>query len=79
MPSKIKVIDRNRILGGYTLSVRDDWVYKVKKVHINETEKEEYIKKFGDEEMITFNTFFEWYKKLKTEKKDTDYEKNRAE
>lgn len=64
MPASVKVIDRNRILGGYSLSVRDNWVYKIKKVHINEYEKEKYLEDFG-EKIITFDEFFEWYKKIK--------------
>ncbi len=64
MPTSVKVIDRNRILGGYSLSVRDNWVYKIKKVHINEYEKEKYLEDFG-EKIITFDEFFEWYKKIK--------------
>jgi predicted RNA-binding protein with RPS1 domain len=64
MSLQVKVIDRNRILGGYSLSVRDNWVYKIKKVHLNETEKDKYLEDFG-EKIITFDEFFEWYKKLK--------------
>ncbi len=64
MEHGVKIIDRNRIIGGYTLSVKDDWVYKIKKVHISETEKDKYIEKFG-ETIITFNEFYEWYKTIK--------------
>lgn len=69
MSQHIKVIDRNRILGGYSLSVRDNWVYKIKKVHLNEAEKEKYIEDFG-EQIITFDEFFEWYKSLKQASKE---------
>ena len=68
MPASVKVIDRNRILGGYSLSVRDNWVYKIKKVHINEYEKDKYLEDFGNK-IITFDEFFEWYKKLKEAQK----------
>ncbi len=71
MAQHVKVIDRNRILGGYSLSVRDNWVYKIKKVHINETEKDKYLEDFG-EQIITFDEFFEWYKKLKKSSKKPD-------
>lgn len=64
MAHKIKVIERNRIIGGYTLSVRDDWIFKIKKVHLTEAEKDKYVEKFG-EQIITFNEFYEWYKDLK--------------
>ncbi len=68
MSQQVKIIDRNRILGGYSLSVRDNWVYKIKKVHINETEKNKYLEDFG-EKIITFDEFYEWYKKLKETQK----------
>lgn len=72
MANKVKIIERNRIIGGYSLSVRDNWVYKIKKVHLNEYEKDKYIEDFGKEQMITFDDFFEWYKKIKTEKKGSE-------
>ena len=69
MTQHVKVIDRNRILGGYSLSVRDNWVYKIKKIHINEFEKDKYLEDFG-ERIITYDEFFEWYKKLKETTKE---------
>lgn len=70
MAKNIKVIERNRIIGGYSLSVRDNWVYKIKKVHLNEDEKNKYIEDFG-EEIITYDEFFEWYKALKTKNNES--------
>lgn len=64
MAHTVKVIERNRIIGGYTLSVRDDWVYKIKKVHLTEFEKDKFLETFG-EQIIAYNDFFEWYKELK--------------
>ncbi len=64
MANKIKVIERNRVIGGYSLSVRDNWVYKIKKIHITETEKDKYLENFG-EVIVTYDEFFEWYKALK--------------
>ena len=64
MSEKLKIIEANRIIGGYSLTVRDDWVYKTKKVHLTESEKDKYLEQFG-ETIITFNEFFEWYKQLK--------------
>ena len=69
MAQHVKVIDRNRILGGYSLSVRDNWVYKIKKIHLNEIEKDKYLEDFG-EQIITFDEFYEWYKNLKQTSKD---------
>jgi len=68
MANKVKVIERNRIIGGYSLSVRDNWVYRIKKVHLNENEKNKYIEDFGDEKIITYDDFFAWYKKIKSKK-----------
>ncbi len=65
MSGEVKVIKQNKVLGGYTLSVRDDWVYKLKKIHLNEREKNKYLEEFGGEEIITFETFFQWYKQVK--------------
>ncbi|MCF6366286.1 MAG: hypothetical protein L3J35_08800 [Bacteroidales bacterium] len=69
MASKLKVIESNRVIGGYSLSVRDNWVYKIKKVHLSETEKDKYLEDFG-EVIITFEEFFEWYKSLKKQTKN---------
>jgi hypothetical protein len=64
MESEFKVIEIDKIIGGYILSVKDDWVYKIKKVHLSESEKDHYLEKFGDS-MITYNEFYEWFKILK--------------
>jgi len=64
MAAKIKVIERNSIIGGYSLSVRDNWVYKIKKIHITEVEKDKYLENFG-EVIVTYDEFFKWYKALK--------------
>jgi hypothetical protein len=64
MSNQIKIFERNTIIGGYSLSVRDNWVYKIKKVHLSETEKNKYIEEFG-ETIISYDDFFEWYKKIK--------------
>ncbi len=60
---KVQLFKENKLLGGYSLAVRDDWSFKVKRVHISEKEKEEYEKKFGDA-IITYSEFFEWWQKL---------------
>ncbi len=52
------------MLGGYTLSVRNDWNFKLKQVTISASEKEAYEKQFGDE-IITYQEFFEWWKSLR--------------
>lgn len=52
------------MLGGYTLNVRDDWNFKLKKVNVSEAEKNAYLETFG-EEIITYEEFFEWWKALR--------------
>lgn len=52
------------MLGGYTLSVRNDWSFKLKQVNVTASEKDAYIEKFGDE-VITYQEFFEWWKSLR--------------
>ncbi len=52
------------MLGGYTLSVRNDWNFKIKQVNVSASEKEAYIAQFGDE-IITYQEFFEWWKSLR--------------
>jgi hypothetical protein len=63
---KVKVFEQNKLLGGYSLAVRDDWSFKVKRVHITEEEKEAYEKKFGNE-ILTYSEFFEWWRKFNLE------------
>ena len=55
-PTKIyRIMEKPRVLfeecpalGGYTLTVRDDWSYKPKKVSVTPQEKEAYEKHFGN-------------------------------
>jgi hypothetical protein len=68
-PTKIyRIMEKPRVLfeecpalGGYTLTVRDDWSYKPKKVSVTPQEKEAYEKHFGNK-LITYNEFMEWWK-----------------
>jgi hypothetical protein len=60
MDSKIILFEESPMLGGYSLAVRDDWVYKIKRVHITEKEKVLYEKRFGDA-IITYSEFYEWW------------------
>ncbi len=61
---KVKIFEENKLLGGYSLAVRDDWSFKVKRVHITEEEKNAYEEKFGDT-IITYSEFIEWWQKFK--------------
>lgn len=60
--AKIKLFEENKVLGGYSLAVRDDWSFKIKRVHVTEDEKNAYIEQFG-EEVLTYSEFFNWWEK----------------
>jgi len=63
MENRIKLFEESPLLGGYSLAVRDDWVYKIKRVHVTQDEKNLYEKDFGDI-IITYNEFFDWWVKI---------------
>ncbi len=60
MKDRVKIFEESPMLGGYSLAVRDDWNYKIKRVNITEAEKEAVEKEFG-ENLITYDTFFNWW------------------
>jgi hypothetical protein len=64
MAQKVELFEESPMLGGFALAVRDDWNYKIKRVHITEDEKKAYIAEFG-EEILTYNRFFEWWMSYK--------------
>ncbi|MBQ3618526.1 MAG: hypothetical protein II939_10270 [Bacteroidales bacterium] len=63
MKERVKIFEESPMLGGYSLAVRDDWSYKIKRVNITEAEKEAFEKEFG-ENLITYDTFFNWWVKF---------------
>ncbi|MCQ2974605.1 MAG: hypothetical protein MJ211_07305 [Bacteroidales bacterium] len=63
MKERVKLFEESPMVGGYALAVRNDWNYQIKRVNITEEEKEAYLKEFG-EEIVTYNTFFNWWTKL---------------
>ncbi|MBP5501812.1 MAG: hypothetical protein IKR94_06065 [Bacteroidales bacterium] len=63
MKDRVKIFEESPMLGGYSLAVRDDWSYKIKRVNITEAEKEAFEKEFG-ENLITYDTFFNWWVKF---------------
>lgn len=63
MKERVKIFEESPMLGGYSLAVRDDWSYKIKRVNITEEEKEAFEKTFG-EELVTYDTFFNWWVKF---------------
>jgi len=63
MKNRIKIFEDNKLVGGYSLAVRDDWSYNIKRINVSELEHQEYIKAFGNE-IITYNLFFDWWLQL---------------
>ena len=61
--SDIKLFVENKIIGGFSLAVRDDWSFKIKRVNITKKEKDAYIETYGNE-IITYEEFFQWWKKI---------------
>ncbi len=66
MKSKIELFNENRTLGGYSIAIRDDWSFKVKRLHISVEEKEAYEKKFG-EQILLEKEFMAWWNTFKGE------------
>ncbi|MBR4264615.1 MAG: hypothetical protein IKQ46_01010 [Bacteroidales bacterium] len=63
MEKPIVIFTECPVLGGYTLTVRDNWNFKLKQVSITAAEKDAYIEHFGNE-IVTYEEFFEWWKDL---------------
>jgi hypothetical protein len=60
MSTKIPLFKKNRILGGYSIAVRDDWNYHIRTTHITDREKDLYLNTIG-EKIITYNEFIDWW------------------
>ncbi len=63
MKERIVLFKESPLTGGYSLAVRDDWVYKIKRVNISKVEKKLYEEDFGNK-IITYKDFFEWWSRL---------------
>ncbi len=63
MKDNIKLFEESTMVGGWSLAVRDDWSYKIKRVNVTDEEKAAYEKEFGDQ-IITYDQFFNWWVKL---------------
>ncbi len=66
---RVQTFVKNKLIGGWSLAVRDDWSLKIKRVNITDEEKELYEKEFG-EEILTYSDFFEWWLKIRNIKQD---------
>ena len=60
MKKKIELFKENKTIGGYSIAVRDDWSFKIKRTHITEADKEKYVQKFGHK-IILESEFMEWW------------------
>ncbi len=63
MKNRVKIFQYNKLVGGYSLAVRDNWSYKIKRIHISDYEYEEYLKTFGNE-IVTLDVFYQWWNNL---------------
>ena len=73
---KVQTFIENKIIGGYSLAVRDDWSFKIKRVNITEEEKQAYQKEFGDE-ILTYSDFLNWWLKYNN-LEDYVFKKNKS-
>jgi hypothetical protein len=60
LKSRIDLFKENPVLGGYSIAVRDDWSFKIKRIHIGNAEMEAYLKQFG-EKILLERDFMEWW------------------
>ncbi|MFN8257684.1 MAG: hypothetical protein U0W24_18455 [Bacteroidales bacterium] len=64
MRSRTEIFKENKVLGGYSIAVRDDWSFKIKRLHISHTEKEAYEREFG-ETLLLEKDFMIWWLDLR--------------
>ncbi len=69
MRNRIKLFEENATLGGYSIAVRNDWSFKIKRIHISKEDKEAYEQKFK-EEILLEKDFLEWFIAYKEEQKN---------
>ena len=68
MKSRIELFKENSALGGYSIAVRDDWSFKIKRLHIGETERMAYEKQFGSR-IILESEFMDWWTNYRKDEK----------
>lgn len=56
----IILFEESPALGGYSLAVRDDWTFEIKRVHVTERERKLYEEEFGDK-IIFYEEYFDWW------------------
>jgi len=60
LKDKIEVFKESPTLGGFSIAVRDDWSFKIKRIHISIVEKEAFVKEFGSKIMLE-QDFMKWW------------------
>ncbi len=67
MKNRIEIFKENPILGGFSIAVRDDWSFKIKRIHISVEEKEAFQKQF-DNQILLESEFMQWWLNFRQEK-----------
>jgi hypothetical protein len=69
--NRIELFIENSALGGYSIAVRDDWSFKIKRLHITIGEKEAYEKQYGNK-IILEREFMDWWMSLREREKKVE-------
>lgn len=69
LKSRIETFRENPLLGGFSIAVRDNWSFKIKRIHIGTAEKEVYEKQYGDKILLE-KDFMEWWLNFKQASQD---------
>jgi hypothetical protein len=64
--NRIETFTENPTLGGFSIAIRDNWSFKIKRIHITVAEKEAYEAKFGDR-IILEKDFMDWWLNFRQE------------
>jgi len=57
---RIEIFKESPTIGGFSIAVRDNWSFKIKRIHITVAEKEAFQEKFGDSILLE-NDFMDWW------------------
>jgi hypothetical protein len=66
LKNKIEIFKENPTLGGFSIAIRDDWSFKIKRIHISIAEKEAFQKQFGDTILLEHD-FMQWWLNFRQE------------
>ena len=66
MRNRTELFIENNVLGGFSIAVRDDWSFKIKRLHITVAEKEAFEKEFDNVIMLE-KDFMEWWLKFRAQ------------